>query len=787
VLVRSLRWVLAVLFLASLLAGVTPPAAVSADPGATVHPRLLFSAADVPGLRARIAAGGIPGAAWDRLREKLDYEVASVSPDLIRNGTMKYDGQNQLNSYLIELGMGYQMSGNPTYGRKVIDLLLAIGDAGYPFWSGQDLGLGDLLEGIGLGFDWTYELMTAAERAEIIGDLTAHEALLFDRVLLHPTNSQSDNPISNWMGVTAGGAGLTLLAVKGEPGLPAAFQTYLDKAQQKVGQYLGNAPGVNGENQEGYQYSGYGLKNAVPYAVAAKREGLGDVVTGTGAQKMSHWGSFEQVPGEANSFLPLNDSTRVMFGPDIPTLFMAMAPTDGVTQWFWRRTVGDLGEKFYDRGSTTNSAGWDDKCTFPLNSPAGYALCQTIGMHSHVWTILFYKSPAELPEVNPATVDPLTQHFTNRGLVDARTGFANGKNEVVSSFEARRNGTSHFQYDLGNFTLYGGGGHWAIDPGYSCVGCGSTSEAGYATDHNVVVIDGAKETQYVWSRYFTGTTIDDYLSGPGLSFAHADLRYAYNFEGPYAGRAQFFNRAAGRPVTLAIADSVQRDAAGAHAYTWQMITKTGNTVVPDGGAGFKIVAPSGAVLTGRAALDGNAAAPPTVLTKYQPFDNASDDAPGGMAVFTTTAAKPAFDELVVMALTPAGSLVQPTQATVAATGGNVVSVLWNGVRDVYISRLAGSATVSGSSVFTDGPFAKLTENAGESMLRGGTLLSAFGKDYITVTGSAANVWVSGGQVNASGPAGNSYRIYAPGALTSVVVNGAAVSSCRTGDYVVAPC
>jgi hypothetical protein len=765
------------------------PGRAGADPVTTVHPRLLFSAADVPGLRARVAAGGIPGQAWARLKGKADAEMRSVQPELIRQNLVTYNGQNQLNSYLIELGLAYQLSGDTTYGRRVVDLLSAIGDDGYPYWSGQDLGLGDLLEGIGLGFDWTYELMTPAERAKIVSDLTAHEALLFDRVLLHPTNSEADNPISNWMGVTAGGAGLTLLAIRGEPGVPAAYQTYLDKAVSKTGQYLANAPGAQGENQEGYQYGGYGLKNAVPFALAVRREGLGELINGTGGPLMSHWGAFEEIPGEGNTFLPLNDSSRVQWGPDIPDLFMAMAPTDGVTQWFWRRTTGDLGQNFYGRNPAVEETGEDDKCALPSDSPINYVLCQTITMHSDVWTILFYKTPAELPEVDPATVQPLTQHFVNRGLVDARTGFANGTADIVSSFEARRNGTSHFQYDLGNFTLYGGGGHWAVDPGYSCVGCGSTAEAGYATAHNVVVVDGKKDTQYVWSRYFTGTTIDDYVNAPGLSYAHADLRYAYNFESPYAGRAQFFGRSAGRPVILGIADSLKRDATASHTYTWQLLTQTGNVVVPSG-TGFTIVAPSGANLAGQTAVDGNTVNPPTIGVRYQAFDNLGDDEPGAPVVYTTTPAQPAFDELAVMAVTPAGSPAATT-AVLPVSGGNAVTVTWNGVRDVLVSRLAGAMSVSSSPVWqtvtTDGTFAKVTEGQGETLLKGGTTLTIFGRNYVTVTGTAATVTVSGGAINAVGPAGNVYTVYAPGAVSSVTINGAPATSCRTGDYVTAPC
>ena len=125
-------------------------------------------------------------------------------------------------------------------------------------------------------------------------------------------------------------------------------------------------------------------------------------------------------------------------------------------------------------------------------------------LQGDILTILFYRTPGETPEVDPATVAPLTVFHAERGLVDARTGFARGLHETVSTFEAKRNGIAHFQYDIGNFTLYGEGGRWAIDPGFDCVACkddGITHLAGYADYHNVVVIDGAQRTQVSDSRY----------------------------------------------------------------------------------------------------------------------------------------------------------------------------------------------------------------------------------------------------------------------------------------------
>ena len=46
------------------------------------------------------------------------------------------------------------------------------------------------------------------------------------------------------------------------------------------------------------------MKNSVPFALAARRAGLGDLITGTGLPNMARWLAFEQLPGEGQSSSP---------------------------------------------------------------------------------------------------------------------------------------------------------------------------------------------------------------------------------------------------------------------------------------------------------------------------------------------------------------------------------------------------------------------------------------------------------------------------------------------------
>jgi hypothetical protein len=722
-----------------------------------------------------------------------------MQPDAVRASVDQrgpYGVQNEMPTDLLNLGLAYQLSGDVRYGRRVVDLLLALTDAGYPYWCCQDLGIGDLLYGMGLAFDWSYDLMTPDERRQIVSAMWTpeHEAFLFGRTLgYNPTDPAANLEISNWMGVTSGGAGLALLAIRGEPGIPEKtirpLETYLTRALERTRSYFVQGVDPLGANHEGMTYAYYGLKNSVPFAVAARREGLGDLIAGTGLPGMARWAASEQLPGEGLNFVPLNDSQRDSH-VDFAAMMFAIAPGNGVAQWLWERTVGPQGNDYFREPHAPETG----PATCPVDPPNVFIACfhDNITRYytaQYVSTILYYRSPAETPELDPAAVGPLSVHYAERGLVDARTGFAGGGDEVITTFEALRDGRGHFQYDAGNFTIYGKGGRFAIDPGYACVACHQDPDEAYATAHNVVVVDGERATQSPSLRYWRGPTIDSFVNAPSLSLAHADLRYAYSaapnakLDPPYAGRDHLLARTPGRPIVVAIADQLQRDRSrkARHSYTWQMLSHQDNRV-ETGGSAFTIVAPNGATLAGRTAADPD----PIVQTRTQILNNPTlDIGSHEPVVFTTTAPQPAFDHLAVMALTPAGAEPATTQ-TLRVLGGNAIAVTWRGDQDVIVRKRAGARAVSGV-VSTDAEFAKFSRDAGETVIRGGTRLFDGGIQYVEVSGTAATVTVSGDQVGAAGDAANRYRVFAPQVVSSVVVNGAAVPACRDGSYLRFPC
>jgi hypothetical protein len=532
------------------------------------------------------------------------------------------------------------------------------------------------------------------------------------------------------------------------------------------------------------------MKNSVPFAVAVKHAGRGDLFAGTGLRAMARWQALEQLPGEGQNFVPLNDSGRPQFGAGLPSLHFAIDPDNPVAQWLWQRTVGPLGEDLYGDVHPPSYV-IPSECSQPRYNPEPVALaaCPIANLHDNVWAILFYRSPKQTPERSPAS-QGLSAWHVSRGLVDARTGFDKGTDEAVSTFEAHRDGTAHFQYDVGSFTLYGKGGRFAVDPGTSCVACGNNDDMGYAVGHNVILVDGKKDTQYRFLRYYFGPTINSYFDAPTFTLTRADTRYAYGFEPPYAERDHLFGRTPGRPILVAVGDSLQRDKIpferanpNDHTYTWQMLTQFDNSVATSGSA-FTVTAPNGATVVGRSAVDGAATSDPSFTTREFLYQQLAYDLPGAHVLTTTTKPSQRFDQLTVLALTGAG---EPAGATtiLRVKGGNAVAVDWKGGRDVVVRRLKLSAGVTGV-VAMDGTIAKYTKDSGDSVLREGTRLVGEGREYVHVTGARSTVTVSGATAAATG-GGTQFRVFAPKPLTVATVNGRAVRSCRTGSYVTFPC
>jgi hypothetical protein len=200
-------------------------------------------------------------------------------------------------------------------------------------------------------------------------------------------------------------------------------------------------------------------------------------------------------------------------------------------------------------------------------SPGGYDGARCLGY------LLFFRPFPALAD--PATVLPLAQHFSGRGMVVSRTGF--GPEDWHLAVEAGPHAAGHDQCDKGTFTLRAYGADLAIDSGYGNDGDPHKSGSSYA--HNVVLIDGEGQS----FRYHNQSSghITGFHHSELLDWVRVDARDAWSirYDGNWrptptapverAERTFLFVRGNdGVPPYLVVMDDIVKDAAE-HDYTWQ--------------------------------------------------------------------------------------------------------------------------------------------------------------------------------------------------------------------------
>lgn len=429
------------------------------------HPRLFFTAADVAALAARRNEEPFKevfGTLLRRADRHLDIPAEEV-------GNAEYQARDQMSHILQRLAFAGLMTGQRKYGRKAVELMLALGERGFPFHGTAEDGAGDLLVGLALAYDWSYHMMATEERSAIRQQVKQLANAL--AVLLGPEGGaygkMAYRPGAAGHHVVAlcgGGLGMISLALRGETSreLTNSWQASGDHC---VRSYLHDALLSDGAGVEGFDLTMYALHAALPYVIARRTMDHVDVAEGTALSSVPWWYVHEWLPGP--TMLPLGESGLGLGCEDALAAMFAAVPGDPVHAWFYDHTHGSVGRKTF--GMAEESLGSGDVATY-----------------------LWYPGPPKALDL--ASKLPLGKRFPSSGTAYVRSGWSLPGGEVVASFHCpSRAHLGRWQMDVNQFTLYAYKAGWAIDSG-----CGWRVREGKALitpsagseGHNLMQVDG---------------------------------------------------------------------------------------------------------------------------------------------------------------------------------------------------------------------------------------------------------------------------------------------------------
>ncbi len=243
-----------------LAQGAFAPVPFAVQPAAALptviagHPRLLLDPATIARMQADVAANT---PAWQALKANCDrfiggqvnYPTGTAYPNPPNLGS-GYQGEEYLPAVLAE-GMCYQAlkASNPsaaaTYGAKGVDILMKMstpystgsGNQGQDPCTDSGYGIRNYGVGFGLGYDWLYDLLTAAQRAQVY--TTANSWLVPWETSTGCAYFAYPNPQSNYYAGYFHAKAVIAMATFGDnPNAPAEWNDwYSNQFAQKVQPY----------------------------------------------------------------------------------------------------------------------------------------------------------------------------------------------------------------------------------------------------------------------------------------------------------------------------------------------------------------------------------------------------------------------------------------------------------------------------------------------------------------------------------------------------------------------
>ena len=651
--------------------GTAPAPAASGDAGfAQRHPRLFFSASDLPLLYARVHDGGTDDVAYAFIRQQVTDVYPTVSLDSLLNNDAAQEP-------IINLALASHLeasvdSAAVNLGRRLTLYIARTFDVD------TDPYLSSLrLRALSIGFDHFFVNATPEERDEIRAEAQSYIDYMTTNINYDIWRHRPYT--SNKTAMVSAALGLAAISFKDE--LPSAdTDAALATAASTTVIWRNTHLADDGCYREGSLYATWSMRNLVYYFAARKRYDGNDYSLDPAIRAMERWLPYELDPrggGRANN---IQDQTDY---------YLPLARH--TSYWVWAESQWNSGIAAYMFDHCADVYGHDMQ---DENDKAA--------------TVLWYTNVAP---VNPGTVLPRSHVWEDRGLYYFRTGWPDGasSDDVVFSLYSGEFHGGHAQEDQNQFTLTAYGEKLVLDHGSGPVA--KQSEA-----HNLVLIDGQGEYN-AGASIGTDGSMTDFITTDYADFVRGDATRAYTTHSPYnddgvpyawsnwnwglyganpvlrAWRTVVAMHGDGIPPYFVISDDIQKDEA-THHYDWCMhvpatasIDTTGEaTDIDSGNATLRLYClqpPRGAVTLG-----------------VTPFDAGNQDPNSQVLMVGANAVDPHFT-MVLMPLATNSTPPDVTRKNVV--GGAGITVSWgNDVID-EIQMLAPSSPAPAAVAVPD-PF-----------------------------------------------------------------------------------
>jgi len=498
---------------------------VAVPPG--THPGIFFSKRELPALRARTTAEGLPAESWQKI-------VRLAQSD----STVRFEGAWESHR-LRALALVYQVSGRKEDARAAIDAFMQVLRETDPveyyrkvnedFFETENWPLA-----FACAWDWLYEAMTDEERVEALPKLELWCKALYD----HTESWWWRDASYNCGAIPVGALGLLCTAIRGEATHPDFDKWFQSCIQRIRDNYFTTAWRANGICYEGPCYAQY-TRNALEFGEALRRNSGEDIVHQSGAINAMHYQVFQWLP--QGGCAPVGDNTEYGRRVFVGSYMLGIGEMqDSAALWTF--------EKYTDR-----------KRLDPL------------------MTFLWW--PDSLAAVSPGQSGwPTSCYFEiapfRAGYIFSRSEWDNEKAHFFA-FVTRFTGANHQHYDHNTFLFDAFGDEFGTHRNiYSY----SDPDHGADKEHNIVIVDGGG-----WPAHDRSSAGDDCSTGGlmvGLGLGHfadyarGDARNSYHDNSVpgscpalRADRAVLFVKQGPAPYLL-VTDDIQQST-GRHDYDWQ--------------------------------------------------------------------------------------------------------------------------------------------------------------------------------------------------------------------------